>query len=127
MPANLVVVLGAEEDGDECEPDDAGAVHGEADVLGLVEVLGDLARLEGVPRAEEYEDHVVSEAEQDAEGADAAGEDGRVSVWIDDLQTEENTVEVLRWTFSIIEACLDTRWIDEQPYDDTACLDGYET
>ena len=85
----LVIVLGAEKDGDEGEPDDAGAVHCEADVLGLVEVLGDLARLEGVPRAQEYEDHVVSEAEQDAEGADAASEDGRVSVGVDDL--EENT------------------------------------
>ena len=82
-------MVGAEKDGDEGEPDDARAVHCEADVLGLVEVLGDLARLEGVPRAQEYEDHVVSEAEQDAEGADAASEDGRVSVWVDDL--EENT------------------------------------
>ena len=86
MIPNLIIVLSAEKDGDEGEPDDAGAVHCEADVLGLVEVLGDLARLEGVPRAQEYEDHVVSEAEQDAEGADAAGEDGRVSVGIDDLE-----------------------------------------
>ena len=70
MFAYLVIVLGAKEDGDEGEPDDAGAVHGEADVLGLVEVLGDLARLEGIPRAQEYEDHVVAKAEQDAAGVD---------------------------------------------------------
>ena len=86
MLSNLVIVLGAEEDGDEGEPDDAGAVHGEADVLGLVEVLGDLARLEGVPRAQEDEHHVVAQAEQDAEGAHAARQDGRVAVGVDYLQ-----------------------------------------
>ena len=86
MLSNLVIVLGAEEDGDEGEPDDAGAVHGEADVLGLVEVLGDLARLEGVPRAQEDEDHVVAQAEQDAEGPHTARQDGRVAVGVDDLK-----------------------------------------
>jgi hypothetical protein len=35
----LVVVVGAKEDGDEGEPDDAGGVHREPDVLGLVEVF----------------------------------------------------------------------------------------
>ena len=84
--SNLVIVLGAEEDGDEREPDDAGAVHGEADVLGLVEVLGDLARLEGVPRAQEDEHHVVAQAEQDAERPHAARQDGRVAVGVDDLK-----------------------------------------
>jgi hypothetical protein len=49
----LVVVPGAEEDGDEGEPDDAGAVHGEADILGFVEVFRNLSGLESVPRAEE--------------------------------------------------------------------------
>ena len=84
--SNLVIVLGAEEDGDEREPDDAGAVHGEADVLGLVEVLGDLARLEGVPRAQEDEHHVVAQAQKDAEGPHAARQDGRVAVGVDDLK-----------------------------------------
>jgi hypothetical protein len=35
----LVVVVGAKEDGDEGEPDDAGGVHREPDVLGLVEIF----------------------------------------------------------------------------------------
>ena len=35
----LVIVVGPEEDGYEGEPDDAGGVHREPDVLGLVEVL----------------------------------------------------------------------------------------
>ena len=33
-PRHLVVVVGAEEDGDEGQPDDAGGVHGEPDVPG---------------------------------------------------------------------------------------------
>ena len=34
----LVIVVGPEEDGYEGEPDDAGGVHREPDVLGLVEI-----------------------------------------------------------------------------------------
>lgn len=39
-------------------PNHAGGVHGEADELGLVEVLGDVAGLHRVQRAEQYEDEV---------------------------------------------------------------------
>jgi len=70
--SDLVVVVGAEVDGDKGEPDDAGAVHGEADVLGLVEVLGDLARLEGVQGAQQDEEHVVHERHHQRESGHAA-------------------------------------------------------
>ena len=39
MEASLIVVVGPEEDGYEGQPDDARGVHGEPDVLGLVEVF----------------------------------------------------------------------------------------
>lgn len=58
---DLVVVVGAEVDRHEGEPDDAGGVHGEANVLGLVEVLRDLAGLERVQGAHQYQEHVVDE------------------------------------------------------------------
>ena len=64
--SNLEVCLvGAEVDGHEGEPDDACGVHGERDVLGLVEVLGDLARLERVDGAQQHEHHVVHERQRD--------------------------------------------------------------
>ena len=67
-----VVVVGPEEDGYEGEPDDAGGVHGEADVLGLVEVGGDLPGLDGVDGAEEDEDHVVHQGHDQGEGGHPA-------------------------------------------------------
>ena len=104
-PTHLVVVLRHEEDGDEGHPDDAGRVHGEADVLGLVEVLGGLAGLDGVPRAEEDEEHVVAEAEGQGEVGDAAGEDGDLAARVDDL---------------------DAGRLDEEPHDHADHLDGHE-
>jgi hypothetical protein len=71
-PLYLVVVLSAEKYWNEREPDDASAVHGESNVFGLVEVLRDLSRFERVPRAEEDKDHVVHEADEDAETAHTA-------------------------------------------------------
>lgn len=56
---DLVVVVSAEVNGHEGQPNDAGAVHGEANVFGLVEVLGDLARLESVVGAQYDKQHVV--------------------------------------------------------------------
>lgn len=50
-----------EEDGDEGEPNDARGVHGEADGLGLVEGLGHPARLDGVHRARDHQQHAVSQ------------------------------------------------------------------
>ena len=81
----FVVVLSAEENGDEGQPDDARAVHGEADVLGLVEVLRDLSRLESVPRAERDDDEVVGERNGQAVGGHAARQDGRLPVGVDHL------------------------------------------
>ena len=59
--SHLKRVQRSEVDGNESEPDDAGGVHGEADVLGFVEVLWDLPRLDRVERADEDEEHVVDE------------------------------------------------------------------
>lgn len=61
---SVVWLVHAEIDGDEGEPDDAGGVHGEGDVLGLVEVGGDAARLERVDGAQTDEDHVVEQGER---------------------------------------------------------------
>ena len=38
-------VVGAEVDGHECQPDDAGGVHGEGNILGFVEVGGHVSSL----------------------------------------------------------------------------------
>ena len=65
-------MVGPEEDGYEGEPDDAGGVHREADVLGLVEVGGDLPGLDGVDSAEEDEDHVVHQGHDQGEGGHPA-------------------------------------------------------
>jgi len=46
---------------DEGDPDDAGSVHSEADELGFVEVLGQVARLERVQRAHGDEQQVEPE------------------------------------------------------------------
>ena len=73
-------MVGPEEDGYEGEPDDAGGVHGEADVLGLVEVGGDLPGLDGVDGAEEDEDHVVDKGGDEGEGGHSAGLDSTVKV-----------------------------------------------
>ena len=52
---HLERVEGSEVEGDEGEPDDARRVHGEADTLGLVEVLRNLACLYGVNGASRNE------------------------------------------------------------------------
>ena len=62
-------MVGAEVDRYKRHPDDAGAVHGEGDVLGLVEVLRDLPGFERVHRAEDDEEDVV---EQGHDGGDLA-------------------------------------------------------
>ena len=57
--AETYSVVAAEVDTDEGEPDDARRVHGEANELGLVEVLGHLPGLNGVVCADGDQDHVV--------------------------------------------------------------------
>lgn len=75
-----LVVGGAEVDGDEGEPDDAGRVHGEADVLGLVEVFRDLARLECVQRAEGDEQEVEEQRRHERLGRLGARQHYRVQL-----------------------------------------------
>ena len=60
------LVLAAEVDRHEGQPDDARRVHGEADELRLVEVLREVARLDGVQRAEDDEEDVEAERHNDA-------------------------------------------------------------
>lgn len=69
---DLVVVVGAEVDGHEGQPDDARRVHGEADVLGLIEVLRYLAGLERVQGAHEDQEHVVDQGHHQRERGHAA-------------------------------------------------------
>ncbi len=87
--ADLVVVFGPEEDGNEGEPDDACAVHGESDVLGLVEVLRDLPGLECVPGAEEDEDAVVGEGHHQGVGGHAAGQHGGFAARVNHLRKKK--------------------------------------
>ena len=55
----LVGVRCPKVEGDESQPDDAGGVHGEADILGFIEVLWHLSRFDGVNCADCDEDHAV--------------------------------------------------------------------
>lgn len=73
--AYLEGVACPEVDGHECQPDDAGGVHGEADELGLVEVLWDLPRLDGVHGADGDQQHVVNQRHQEGRVAYTAFED----------------------------------------------------
>jgi len=61
LSTNTDHFLGAEVQDDEGDPDDAGGVHGEADELGLVEVLRQIARLERVQRAHGDQQQVETE------------------------------------------------------------------
>ena len=63
--SDLESIVCAEVDGNESEPDDTRGVHGEADVLGLVEVLGNLARLDRVHGTHHDQEHVVDERQQE--------------------------------------------------------------
>ena len=59
ISAHLMRVGGAEVEGDEGEPDDAGGVHREPDELGLVEVLRHLPGLDSVEGADRDQNHAV--------------------------------------------------------------------
>ena len=59
ISAHLMRVGGAEVEGDEGEPDDAGGVHREPDELGLVEVLRNLPGLDSVEGADRDQNHAV--------------------------------------------------------------------
>ena len=71
----------SKEDGNESQPDDARGVHGEPNVLGLVEVLGNLPGLEGVDGAQDDEDHVVHQRHDDGEcGYTTCGESTEIII-----------------------------------------------
>ena len=55
----------AEVDGNETEPDDAGRVHGKADVFRLIEILRNLASLNRVHGADYDQQHVVGERQHE--------------------------------------------------------------
>ena len=68
------LVVAAEVDWHEGQPDDAGGIHGEGDVLGLVEVGRHVARLEGVEGAAEDEQAVVAQRRHHAQVGGVADE-----------------------------------------------------
>lgn len=69
------LVVAAEVDRNEGQPDYARGVHGEGDVFGFVKVGGYIARLEGVVGAAHYKQAVVSERRHDAHVAGVANEE----------------------------------------------------
>ena len=82
METYLERVSRPEVDWDKGQPDDARRVHGEGYELGLVEVLGHLARLDGVHGAHHDQHHVVDERHQERRVLDAALEDDLAAVWV---------------------------------------------
>ena len=85
LNSHLIIIPSTKEDWNECQPDDAGAVHGKPDVLGLVEVLRDLPGLESVPGAQEDEDHVEDQGQNQRHGGDAASLNCYHHTWVDYL------------------------------------------
>jgi len=69
------LVVAAEVDGHKRQPDDARGVHGEGDVLGLVEIRRDVAGLEGVVSAAHDQQAVVAQRGHDAHVAGVADEE----------------------------------------------------
>ena len=93
----LVVVSRSEEDWNESQPNNARAVHREADIFRFIEVLGNFSRFESVPRTQKDEDHVVNERQNEGKRGDAARPDGlfarRIDFtdrWIVDEKPHEN-------------------------------------
>jgi len=74
--------VAAEVDGHESNPDDACCVHGETNELGLVEVFWDVTCLDGIQRAEQYQQEVEGEGGDDAERRRVAGEHDAVERWV---------------------------------------------
>lgn len=66
------LVVAPEIDGHKGQPDDTGGVHGECNVLGLVEIGGHVASLEGIVRAAHDEESVVAHRSHDAQVAGVA-------------------------------------------------------
>lgn len=69
------LVVAAEVDRHERQPDDARGVHGEGDVFGFVEIGGYVACLEGVVSAAHDQEAVVSQRSHDAHVAGVANEE----------------------------------------------------
>lgn len=66
--------VAAKVDGYKGNPDDARRVHGEAYELGLVEILRDVSRLDGVECAQCYQQEVEGEGRDDPERRRVAGQ-----------------------------------------------------
>ena len=97
-------MIGCEVDGDESQPYDAGGVHGEGDILGLVEVLWDFARLEGVDSAENDEADIVGERADGAHLACTALEHQEVALvgyvlrgWLLEAQPRDADNHLKQW------------------------------
>ena len=88
-PPHLERVPCPEVDGHEGQPDDAGRVHGEADELGLVEVLGDLPGLDGVEGADGDENHVVHLRDEEGGVGHVALQDDLLPVRVDLVRRRE--------------------------------------
>lgn len=69
------LVVAAKVDRHKCEPDYAGGVHGEGDVLGFVEVGGNVAGFEGVVGAAHDEQTVVSQRSHNTKVAGVADQE----------------------------------------------------
>lgn len=79
----LVVIRRAKVDGDRREEHNAGAVHSEANVLGLVEVFGNFSRLECVQRAQRHQEDDKDERNHEAVAGTFACQHCLQRVWID--------------------------------------------
>lgn len=66
------LVVAPKIDGHEGQPDDTSGVHGECNVLGLIEIGGHIASLEGVVRAAHDEESIVAHGSHDAQVAGVA-------------------------------------------------------
>lgn len=61
-------MVGSKEDWDKSQPDNAGGVHCETNVLCLIEVGRNLPGLDGIDCAQEDQDHVVDQGQDQGEG-----------------------------------------------------------
>ena len=56
-------MISSKVDGDKGTPDNAGAVHSKSNVLGLVEILGNVSGLESIDGAQYNQEHVVEQGD----------------------------------------------------------------
>jgi len=71
-----------EVDRNEGRPDDTGRIHRECDVLGFIEILGNVPRLERIHGAQRDQHHVVHERHDDRDVGGLTAQDHRPPVWV---------------------------------------------